>query len=77
MVEDDNKMVPTTEDIVLKLISICNSDKQYEKRSNEYQDYLISRKFYPSLAAKKFKRCPKFLVIKDKNSVTKFEEQIL
>lgn len=53
MVEDNNLMVLTPEDNALRLISICNSDKQYEKISNEYQDYLISRKYYPSLVAKK------------------------
>ena len=53
MVEDNNLMVLTPEDNALRLISICNSDKQYEKLSNEYQDYLISRKYYPSLVAKK------------------------
>ena len=77
MVEDDNKMVQKPEDISLRLISICNSDKQHEKRSNEYQDYLISWKYYPSLIANKFKKCPKFIVIKDKNFVAKFEEHIL
>ena len=53
MVEDNNLMVLTPEDNALRLISICNSDKQYEKISKEYQDYLISRKYYPSLVAKK------------------------
>ena len=43
----------------------------------EYQDYLISQKYYPSLEANKFKKCPKFIVIKDKNFVAKFEEHIL
>ena len=47
IVEDDNKMVLTPEDVALRLISICNSDKQYKKRSNEYQDYFNSWKYYP------------------------------
>ena len=41
------------EGVTLRLRCICDSNMKYEKRSNEYQGYLISRNYSPSLAAQK------------------------
>ena len=40
------------EGIALRLRHICDSDEKYEKRSNEYQNYLIARNYSPSLVVK-------------------------
>ena len=42
--------------IALRLRRICDSDEKYEKRSNEYQNYLIARNYSPSLVAKQFQK---------------------
>ena len=39
------------EGIALKLRRICDLDGKCEKRSNEYQNYLITRNYSPSLVA--------------------------
>ena len=44
------------EGIALTLRRICESDEKYEKRSNEYQNYLIARNYSPSLVAKQFQK---------------------
>ena len=44
------------EGIVLKLRQIWDLDEKYEKRSNEYQNYLIARNYSRSLVAKKFQK---------------------
>ena len=60
------------EGIALSLRRICNSDEKYEKRSNEYQNYVIARNYFPSLVAKQFQKFVKFLVIMHENPVAKF-----
>ena len=40
--------------IALRLRRICDSDEKYERRSNEYQSYLIARNYSPSLVVKQF-----------------------
>ena len=47
------------EGIALRLRRICDSDEKYEKRSNEYQNYLIARNYSPSLVVKQFQNVPK------------------
>ena len=42
--------------INLRLTSICDSDEKYEKRSNEYQNYLIARNDSPSLVFTQFQK---------------------
>ena len=42
--------------IALRLRRICDSDEKYEKRSNEYQNYLIARNYSPSLVVKQFQK---------------------
>ena len=42
--------------IALRLKRIRNSDEKYQKRSNEYQNYLIARNCSPSLVAKQFQK---------------------
>ena len=44
------------EGIALRLRRICDSDEKYEKRSNEYQNYLIARNYSPSLVVKQFQK---------------------
>ena len=44
------------EGIALRLRHICDSDEKYEKRSNEYQNYLIARNYSPSLVVKQFQK---------------------
>ena len=44
------------EGIALRLRCSCDSDQKYEKRSNEYQNYLIARNYSPSLVAKQFQK---------------------
>ena len=39
------------EGVALKLRRICDLDGKCEKRSNEYQNYLITRHYSPSLVA--------------------------
>ena len=44
------------EGIALRLRRICDSDEKYEKRSNEYQNYLIARNYSPSLVVEQFQK---------------------
>ena len=44
------------EGIALSLRCICDSDEKYEKRLNEYQSYLITRNYSPSLVVKQFQK---------------------
>ena len=60
------------EGIALRLRRICDSDEKYEKRSNEYQNYLIARNYSPSLVVKHFKTFLKYLVIMHKKPTAKF-----
>ena len=46
----------TPQCIALRLRRICDSNETYEKRSNEYQNYLIARSHSPSLVAKQFQK---------------------
>ena len=40
--------------VVLRLRRICNSDKKFEKRSIEYQNYLIARDYNPDKVKKQY-----------------------
>ena len=44
------------EGIALRLRNICDSDEKYEKRWNEYQNYLIPRSCSPSLVVKQLQK---------------------
>ena len=44
------------EGITIRLWRIWDSDEKYEKRSNEYQNYLIARNYSPSLVVKQFQK---------------------
>ena len=58
--------------IALKLRRICDSYEKYQKRSNEYQNYLIAKSYSPILAANNLKKYLKFLVIMHENPAAKF-----
>ena len=45
--------------MALRLRRICNSDKKFDIRSSEYQNYLIARDYNPNLVKKQFHSiCP-------------------
>ena len=56
--------------IVLRLRSICNDDETFDKRSTEYQNYLIAREYKPSLLEQQFSEVSKKLEQKPGKSKT-------
>ena len=51
------KNVP--KDIALRLRRICDSDGKYDKRSEEYQKYLIARDYQPGSVKRQFEEVEK------------------
>ena len=49
-----NNIYNITKDIALRLRRICDNDETFEKRSTEYQNYLIAREHKPSLVKQQF-----------------------
>ena len=45
--------------IALRLCRICDTDKKFESRANEYKQYLIARDYKPSLVDKQFQEVSK------------------
>ena len=45
--------------IALRLRRICDTDEKYNQRSSEYQNYLIDRKYNPTLIKKQFEQVGK------------------
>ena len=45
--------------IALRLRRICDDDETFEKRSSEFQNYLIARDYKPSIVTKQFSEVKK------------------
>ena len=49
-----NNVENIPKDVALRLRKICDSDKKFEKRSAEYENYLIARDYKPGKVKKQF-----------------------
>ena len=66
-----NNICNTPRGIALRLRRICDDDETFEKRSSEYQNYLIARDQKPSIVKKQFSEVKKKTISEIRQKQTK------